>query len=1371
MKISTLKSTTSSIHQNLGGIQYSSQSSSDKPHPTNRHNPCPICGDISGKCRTKNNQEQGVLCGNSAGYKKWDKEGLYVCVNDNAKGHTTHTWVLAQVHARRQQYASEKEQSPQTTAAKEQSPQRRTASEKKKQSKPELPVELRDALYRKILSQPQFKLSPGDLANLQKRGLTDKQIDTGMYRSVTSKFPRVLGQFPFTLPGVINVQSNVATLNAFPPGILCPIFQGNLIVGLKVRKTDVQEGGRYYWATSCTGKNPHGLGAHINGELPLAFLPGTGDEIWVTEGSEIKPVILHNKKGVTVAGGGRSWHSSPEHFKRFQQHFDAAKKIVLCPDAGDIINRQVAPKWLQEADFFEKQGYIVSFAWWGQVTKEEADIDELEDYSQIEFISAISFEELTKEHTKEAYKEESYRGWKNKATTFSSKNCKAFYSINTPEFQLPEGIPAGSSILAIKSDMGTGKTNWLLSIIKKSDIPCHLPNYRNNLIAQIVERGKDDFDINLYHINEDEDMAEEASANLLYCVDSYGKIDAARESFKDVNIILDESCSVILHLIQGGTLKERQAKIIKIFKKSLRQCKNIFLLDGNLADIYVDLIAEIAPNKTVYKVENTYKIAPHNFIFVDGVLEEESEIKRKRDNTPLTKLILEPGVRPFVFCDSKTLTNVLAEILKAEGKSFCLINADTIEEPWARECMKNPDKYFGIHKPEVFLLSPTGNSGISCTSKGWWNCKISIFYGVLPTNGQLQSLFRNRDESIPHYIFCPERSMIRKDYLPNGYVASAIERNYNERLELNRELVLLQADNPELAASLIDETCNACKKDEIFGFSNWITAIENFERDNLRKCLSTRLEEKGHNVERQTMVIDSGLKNKQKKVKQELQIQKSQDWFNAEDLPSEEEFERLIRRQDLNKKQRDAVQKHKIKNQLPGIENDPTWSANFIFKTYIANPKTVEQYDRYFLLKHYDELLKIHNFSINRAVTAEDVNFGVLLGLKRPCIALIKTELNSLEEFQVQGKEFHKKSPEITELIEKVRSNKKLKAALGINKMPEPREDGKEIIEITKKILGWVGIKLKATEKKLAADNKRLQHYTFDYEHFNSPDRLAILKCLEAKYADPERVKEREKITWVNEDYLVNCLAGKFRNAQSYTDVTNAIAAWESKKQFNADGSFTQEQDTENRRIDLIISWAWDKLKSEELARVRALQMVGLNDEQIFELLDKKIIEDKPEYKDVDFLNKLPVRWQLRLEKAVDYGQQTVDRVKAYLPQQPAPQEPKPQAQAVSLEKLEQQKLEAILNSALVLYGLKSSVELTFIPAESKAIIKAENPDEILNICERIHLNKKHCELLKSQKIVLIDVKDIRTRDANDKYLRKGLVNFNESPQIQSVAS
>ncbi|MEY3334035.1 MAG: hypothetical protein RLZZ176_2338, partial [Cyanobacteriota bacterium] len=339
--------------------------------------PCLMCGGED-KCAISDSGNT-LLCGRSSA-KVGDIVNGYRCKStSNPESHCSHTFV--KVNKTRQS----------TT---------KPTAKPAKPTKPAMSRDDRDLWNRKIIST--LRLSESDRTHLRNvRGLTDQQIDNWGFRSVGVNQRLVGNDWPDNLPGYRHDKKNLAISGA---GILTPIKQLDQIVAFKVRLSEKKENQRY----TCVSDKKY-TSYHIDGEQPLAVLVNDNNDFsegtWVSEGSEIKPVIVHHKYNSPVLGGGRFWHTSKNHAAKFLPLVREKSEIInLAVDAGDILHDQGIPsKWIREYKYFENQGFSPRFAWWGQVSKESNDIDELDSLDNIEFINLDQFKELVKEHNPEAY--------------------------------------------------------------------------------------------------------------------------------------------------------------------------------------------------------------------------------------------------------------------------------------------------------------------------------------------------------------------------------------------------------------------------------------------------------------------------------------------------------------------------------------------------------------------------------------------------------------------------------------------------------------------------------------------------------------------------------------------------------------------------------------------------------------------------------------------------------------------------------------------------------------------------------------------------------------------------------------------------------
>jgi hypothetical protein len=337
---------------------------------------CPICNGAKKDCR-KSDESGMVFCREVdtnprefifRGYDKW---GFGIWQSSEA----------AEAFTQKSREERQREQE-----------QQRIENERRRQQQitNQLPAVERDRSYQKILNQ--LPLNQEDLSELQRRGFTSEQIQADGYRSV-EQWQRVDGSFPVNLPGLLGNGS----LNS-QPGIIFPVRDvENRIVALSIRLRDGSNG-RYRWSTSATKKNPDAASPHLNAELPLSiFEPeeNQGDAIWLAEGVGIKPSLTRYRLGSPVVGASSGLFSaSPNTCKTTLEKLTAkyrTQKLIVAVDAGDVQNSHVCQRWASEFEFLRSLGYKLQIAWWGQVTKEHPDIDELDDLSKVEYISPEDF--------------------------------------------------------------------------------------------------------------------------------------------------------------------------------------------------------------------------------------------------------------------------------------------------------------------------------------------------------------------------------------------------------------------------------------------------------------------------------------------------------------------------------------------------------------------------------------------------------------------------------------------------------------------------------------------------------------------------------------------------------------------------------------------------------------------------------------------------------------------------------------------------------------------------------------------------------------------------------------------------------------------
>jgi hypothetical protein len=317
--------------------------------PTSKGNPCPICGNTTGYCKTKIGDRHDTIlyCHNTTGLKSRDQpiEGWYP-MGDTSDG----------------QWGQFTEKPPIEATG---SP---AIAKTPKPLKPTASPEARHAEFTGYVEG--LVLHPEDRADLVRRGFTDQQIKAF---------------------GAVSIEGE-------EPGYLCLCRNTQRqVVGAQWRLRNPEDGTRYKWVSWIGGSK-------FEDQLPLAcHRPPEGLEpagVAAVEGIGAKSFLLAQRLGYVTIGAGTAnqFHSSDRHWKAYLAALSEelnTRVIHFFPDSGAVENPQVWRDYLAWFDLVHSCGYSVSVAWWGQESKASAsDIDELKDLASIRHITVSELREI-----------------------------------------------------------------------------------------------------------------------------------------------------------------------------------------------------------------------------------------------------------------------------------------------------------------------------------------------------------------------------------------------------------------------------------------------------------------------------------------------------------------------------------------------------------------------------------------------------------------------------------------------------------------------------------------------------------------------------------------------------------------------------------------------------------------------------------------------------------------------------------------------------------------------------------------------------------------------------------------------------------------
>lgn len=303
-----------------------------KPNPTNKANSCPVCGDVSGKCRT------------------FDDKPLILCmVAESANGYR---------NLGKDKSSLWNQFVPESEFDRNDWKERKQAESALVINAPEtMSLSDRHAWYENFIESK--KLSERDRAELASRGLSNDEIDS--------------------LP-IISSEVGYAV-----------VFRGleGTFVGSQWRLAENTDGGRYRWQNLPGGKYYPGTE-----ELPIAVYPCDRPRgIALVEGTGIKPWLAAKRLEMIAIGAAGGNHVSS--MQQLQAVFAEYRNlpVTIVPDAGDLINPHVMKRHQRTAQELEKLNIKPKFLWWNQLTKDHNDIDEAS-IEEIESARSVSLQAL-----------------------------------------------------------------------------------------------------------------------------------------------------------------------------------------------------------------------------------------------------------------------------------------------------------------------------------------------------------------------------------------------------------------------------------------------------------------------------------------------------------------------------------------------------------------------------------------------------------------------------------------------------------------------------------------------------------------------------------------------------------------------------------------------------------------------------------------------------------------------------------------------------------------------------------------------------------------------------------------------------------------
>lgn len=1050
---------------------------------TKRNGACEICGDESGKCRRIADIH---LCMTFADVRQGIVQNGYKCVKpDKGKGWATFKLDNSQEWSEDQR----REWQAQAQARKQQ--QARETEVRKQKS---LAAIERDRLYRQLLSE--LELHPEDRADLQRRGFSDWQIEQLGFKSIGTGDQQLRQQYPDRLPGIDAGGQHLINLGM---GYICPIQNSDgLIVAcqLRLRVIPLGQKNRYRWLSGGEEKGHvlHFFPQEGNpaGELPLAICrpDRPAQFVAITEGTGVKPNYTALNWGLFTIGAAGGNCLGSEATLRAALETGIAESggdrcIRLFPDGGDIQNRHVAVRWAQLIATLQAWGYPVLIGWWNQRTKADPDIDELSpaQFAQVRYLAPKDFLAILAEQfpdqdfgdnlepsQKLTQDDRAWELWR------LARQFTPTHTINQRYFDF--AIPEAGTLMGVKSGLGTGKTEWIKRVVAGlKDEGWIALGYRNSLLIQSATRW------GFYHLHKDEaqQLLADPYLKVALCVDSL--IHFEPHYFDNKNVILDEACSVIPHLLFARTAVGKQRRECKAkFAAALRRAKRIFVLDGLLSDKDMAYLQRlIGEPRKVVKIKNEYQGNGKNIFMLRGAISQEKV--RLNDRSPLVQMIKSSGCCAIA-TDSQIEAEALDHILTAQGKQVIRLDSKTSSEAWVAALLNDPTTWFTLNKPEVFIFTPSAESGVDIPIQDYFEHFFCLFFGAVLTNAQQQMLGRIRDTRCPTLVYC-RTTGIPGDKISRAALPEDLMRVVIDFVIADGWATLSEIPQEQAVKALLKQV-TALSQNEHFQHECQLLALQNHEERNLRACLIAALTEAGHNL--QEVVLEQANIDDLATAKESVKNHNAADIFKAETITIEE-ANSIDGKTGLDWQTRCKIQKAKLIDRLPGIHQSQQWSASFIRKVLYDDRNLLGQCELLWLLHHPEVAKQLQ----------QSRWFGLLRGGQvdiahhRSRYLKIKAMREvGLLQFLEPGFTWHRDSPAVEDFYQRCKASRQRQTHLGLSV-------GKlEPVDYLGRLLKKLG--LSTAMDWLITENGRVRVYRVDPEALHDADKLAIMQALDTRY-------------------------------------------------------------------------------------------------------------------------------------------------------------------------------------------------------------------------------------------------------------------------------
>lgn len=378
-----------------------------------------------------------------------------------------------------------------------------------------------------------------------------------------------------------------------------------------------------------------------------------------------------------------------------------------------------------------------------------------------------------------------------------------------------------SGVIAVLSDMGTGKTE-LLKQIKQSHPHARILNLGHriallrNLATRIGTAIYSDYGWNMWH-----------EQCLSLTADSLHKLKTEGNTYDF--IFLDECEQFIQHLLCSSTCKEHRYIILQSLKHFIYSAQCVVLSDAHLSNVSLEFILAMRPDPTEipFVIRNRYQNGDRRVFWYEG--NDRSGIVQQ------IKASLFQGDRVVVACDGLEFSKDLDEVLQTlfPEKRIVCINSENSNDSEMRSLIETINAPGKLNDIDCLIYSPSVNTGVSIDTPHFDKVFGVFVGGSLAGTDCLQALNRYRPK-VDWHVWVNANPI-------GGYRPTSADRIQRHKLQEN--------DLCGFLLKIIPGSGEKTIADE-FAWNAWaaIQARRNESLNNLRGDVRYLIEAQGHRL-------------------------------------------------------------------------------------------------------------------------------------------------------------------------------------------------------------------------------------------------------------------------------------------------------------------------------------------------------------------------------------------------------------------------------------------------------------------------------------------------------------------------------------------